>query len=75
MTTSEWSDKQALVSAEAPKGLTTGSKTKFSSSPRLSRFKKHTSRGSNLELPSRLAEEAWLSSVPGMLSAESFSKP
>ena len=43
--------------------------------PRLSHFKKHTSKGSNLELPSRLAEEAWLSSVPGMLSAESLSKP
>lgn len=74
MTASEWSDKQALVSAEAPKGLTTGGKTKLSF-PCLSCFKKHTSKGSNLELPSRLAEEAWLSSVPGMLSAESFSKP
>lgn len=56
MTTSKWSHKQALGSAEVPKGKTTGDKVPLS--PLLLGSKKCISTGSHGKLPSKPAAEA-----------------
>lgn len=56
-TASKWSDKPVQVSAEAPKGPSTGGKAKLSFLlPRY--FQRRTSKGGNLKLPSKSGEEA-----------------
>lgn len=57
-TASKWSDRQALVSADAPKGPSTGGKAKLSSFLLPLCFERCTSKGGNLKLPSKSGKEA-----------------
>jgi len=71
-TASKWSDRRALVSADGPKGPSTGCKAKLSSFLLPLCFERWTSKGGNLKVPSKSGEEASLSPAAGRLSVEPF---